>query len=605
MNEHTINAAPTMGPGPAPQPGYAFNPGDTVGQYRVVRLLGRGGMGEVYEVEHEVLRRRYALKFLSRELMNKAGALERFKCEAEVMANLDHPNIVKVDEFGEHQGRHWLRMGLARGVVVNPSAGKSMITLGDLAESYGGKIPQEVLLTILQQVASGLAYAHGRGVVHRDIKPGNILLDGGIGPDLNAKVSDFGLVKVAGEAWLRSRAELSARQSLSIGNQRTDLPERTSEQALLGTYEYMSPEQRRRQDADARSDVYALGLLAFKLLTGRDPGTKPPSKIDPALWPAWDDLLIAALEFEPGARPADGTAFLARLQAVGPAAHQPTPATAVAPPPPPSPQPPPPPQPSRPSPAREESGHQPGDTLSVDLGSGVGMDLVWIPPGKFMMGSPETEAERSDDETQHRVTISSGFWMGKYEVTQEQYERISGKNPSHFKGPDLPVEEVSWDDAQKFCRKLQGSLPREPAGKTVRLPTEAEWEYACRAGTTTPFHYGDSLDSSMANFDCNFPYGGGLKGEDRDRTTIVGSFQPNAWGLYDMHGNVWEWCADWMGEYPSGSVTDPTGPGSGEFRVLRGGVWYGYAGLCRSANRFRFRVTGYRRNYVGFRVVVR
>ncbi len=222
-----------------------------------------------------------------------------------------------------------------------------------------------------------------------------------------------------------------------------------------------------------------------------------------------------------------------------------------------------------------------------------------------MMGSPESEEDRSDDEgPQHRVTISSGYWIGKYEVTQRQYERIIGVNPSYFKGADFPVEHVSWDDAQAFCRKLQGRLPRELAGKTARLPTEAEWEYACRAGTITPFYYGDSLDSSMANFDGNNPYGGGREGEYRERTTPVGSFQPNAWGLYDMHGNVWEWCQDWYGEYPSGAATDPTGPGSGEERVLRGGSWNDRAGYCRSADRFLYDpVTRY--VSLGFRLVVR
>ncbi len=218
-----------------------------------------------------------------------------------------------------------------------------------------------------------------------------------------------------------------------------------------------------------------------------------------------------------------------------------------------------------------------------------------------MMGSPESEEDRLYTEgPQHIVTIASGFWMGKYEVTQEQYERVIGENPSCFKGPELPVELVNWYAAQAFCRELQGRLPGELAGKTARLPTEAEWEYACRAGTTTPFHYGDSLDSSMANFNGNFPCGRGLEGEYRERTTPVGSFQPNAWGLYDMHGNVWEWCADGRGEYPSGSVTDPTGALSGKGRVVRGGSWGNRAGLCRSAYR-SLDDPGFRSFYLGFR----
>jgi len=173
-------------------------------------------------------------------------------------------------------------------------------------------------------------------------------------------------------------------------------------------------------------------------------------------------------------------------------------------------------------------------TRQVDLGNGVKMVLCWIPAGEFMMGSPENETERDSDEgPQHKVRISSGFWMGKYEVTQRQYRQLMGDNPSWFKnaGPDAPVENVTWHEATNFCAKLQARLPSELKGRTVRLPTEAEWEYACRAGTKTAFHYGDSLDSNMANFNGNYPYGSGKKGVYRETTVKVGSFKPNAWGL--------------------------------------------------------------------------
>jgi len=259
-------------------------------------------------------------------------------------------------------------------------------------------------------------------------------------------------------------------------------------------------------------------------------------------------------------------------------------------------------------------GPEPGQELSVDLGGGVKMEFVWIEPGSFMMGSPANEDSRGSDELQHRVTLSKGFWMGKYEVTQEQWEKVMGKNPSHFKkaGKKAPVESVSWDDCQEFIRKLnakgvgagrsRSGVPAVPAG-AFRLPTEAEWEYACRAGTTTAFHYGDSLDSSMANFDGDHPYGSGRKGEDRKTTVPVGSFKPNRWGLYDMHGNVWEWCRDWHGDYPKGAVTDPAGPSSGSYRVLRGGSWGNYSRSCRSASRGRAHPS-FRFSCFGFRVVL-
>jgi sulfatase modifying factor 1 len=210
----------------------------------------------------------------------------------------------------------------------------------------------------------------------------------------------------------------------------------------------------------------------------------------------------------------------------------------------------------------------------------AGMIFAWCPPGTFLMGSPESEAERSDDETQHRVTLSKGFWLGVTPVTQAQWQAILGSNPSNFKGEDRPVEQVSWEDCQAFCTKL-----RERTGKTFRLPTEAEWEYACRAGTATPFSFGATITPDQVNYDGNYPYSGAPKGVYRQQTTPVGSFPANDWGLYDMHGNVYEWCADWFGQYSSSDQKDPVSGNNGDARVLRGGSWGGYARWCRSACR--------------------
>jgi len=238
--------------------------------------------------------------------------------------------------------------------------------------------------------------------------------------------------------------------------------------------------------------------------------------------------------------------------------------------------------------------------LTLDLGNGVTMELVYIPPGRFMMGSPASESKsgRSMDETQHEVTITKGFYLGKYEVTQAQYQAVMGANPSNWKEANRPVEQVSWNDATEFCSRMT-----QRVGRQVRLPTEAEWEYACRAGTTAAFHFGDSLSADRANFDGNYPYGGAAKGVFRQETTRVGSFQPNAWGLCDMHGNVWEWCSDWYGTYPTGAVSDPQGAAGGTFRVVRGGSWYSLGYSCRSAYRFRFESV-VRDLIIGFRALV-
>ena len=215
----------------------------------------------------------------------------------------------------------------------------------------------------------------------------------------------------------------------------------------------------------------------------------------------------------------------------------------------------------------------------------LGMKFVYIQPGTFTMGSPADEPGRDSDETQHKVTLTKGFYMQTTEVTQGQWKAVMGNNPSGFKdcGDNCPVENVSWNDAQKFIKKLN---ELDGGGNKYRLPTEAEWEYAARAGgTTTPFAFGKCLSTDDANYDGNYPLEGCPKGKDREKTIPVGSLKANDWGLYDMHGNVWEWCEDWHGDYPTGSVTDSVGPEAGSGRVVRGGGWNNNARNCRSANR--------------------
>ncbi len=200
------------------------------------------------------------------------------------------------------------------------------------------------------------------------------------------------------------------------------------------------------------------------------------------------------------------------------------------------------------------------EVLTIDLGGGVTMELVYVKPGRFTMGS---NSGSSDERPAHQVSISSGFYMGKYEVTQSQYERIMGKNPSHNKGTSNPVGYVSWSEATDFCRKLS-----QRAGKKVRLPTEAEWEFACRAGSTTRFCFGDRNNGLN-----DYAWSSSNSGR---KTHPVGGKRSNAWGLHDMHGNVWEWCSDWYdrGYYAKSPGRDPSGPTSGGSRVVRGGSWF-------------------------------
>ncbi len=243
-------------------------------------------------------------------------------------------------------------------------------------------------------------------------------------------------------------------------------------------------------------------------------------------------------------------------------------------------------------------------TLLLDLGQGQQLELVRIPAGTFTMGSPATEADRDDCEgPQHQVKIAHAFLMGKYEVTQAQYQAISGFNQALFKGNDkCPEECVSWTDAINFCEVLS-----KKSGRKVRLPSEAEWEYADRAGTTTVFWVGDDLSSTQANFNGRDPYGKGAKGPHRDKTTPVGSFPPNAFGLYDTIGNVSEWCQDVYHDSYAGAPTDGSpweANGDPEIRVYRGGAFDNDANSCRSAMRFAAERRNNRNSRIGFRVVV-
>ncbi len=255
---------------------------------------------------------------------------------------------------------------------------------------------------------------------------------------------------------------------------------------------------------------------------------------------------------------------------------------------------------------------------SEALSNGIELEMVLIREGKFMMGAPETELDsRSNERPQHLVTVPT-FFMGKYPVTQEQWQAVAAlpqinrnlkAEPSQFKGDKLPVEQVSWEDAKEFCARLSRLALRDrlskKTGREYRLPTEAEWEYACRAGTTTPFHFGETISAELANYYGKATYGKGVEGVDREQTTPVGYFKvANAFGLYDMHGNVFEWCEDdWHDNYEN-APTDGSAWSSGDSskKVLRGGSWHDNPHYCRSA----FRVDDSREDrlsYFGVRVV--
>lgn len=237
----------------------------------------------------------------------------------------------------------------------------------------------------------------------------------------------------------------------------------------------------------------------------------------------------------------------------------------------------------------------------TEAAKAVADDFVLIKGGTFTMGSPASEIRREQDEIQHRVTLDD-FYLNKYEVTQKEYRDVMGSEPGNFRGDDLPVENVTWYEAAQYCNTRSERESLTPAyginglgddlrvtwnrrANGYRLPTEAEWEYACRAGTTTPFNTGENATSRQANYYGYYPYNDAPRGEYRERTLPVGSLAPNRWGLHEMHGNVWEWCWDWYGEYPTTAQNNPDGPSSGIYRVNRGGGWNDFGRHLRSAYR--------------------
>ncbi|MBI1913462.1 MAG: SUMF1/EgtB/PvdO family nonheme iron enzyme [Planctomycetes bacterium] len=611
---------------------------ERLGRYRILQKLGEGGMGAVYLAEDTKLRRKVAVKVPHLSEADGQNVINRFYREARIAAAVDHPHICPIHDVGEHESVHFLVMPFIDGTPL------SRLVNADRPW------PPAQAVALVRKLALAVEVMHQRGLIHRDLKPGNVL----IRPSGEPVLMDFGLAR-------------------SFTGQSRQL---TATGASVGTPAYMSPEQVLGQkDIGPATDIYSMGVILYELLTGCLPfigplaalygqilhaDAEPPSASRPGLDAGLDAVCLKAMAKEPKQR----FASMAELAAdLGCYLER-------------NPDPEPPPQRQSPSPNEAMDGRIPCPScgrqlrfaaslwgkqgrcphcqhafrlpstpaelptlfptgavslvapvlvpaatppLAKEFTNSLRMKFVLIPAGTFLMGSPEDEQDRGEDEDpQHEVEITRPFYMGVYQVTQDEYHRLMGQNPSWFarsgSGADKvkklntrqhPVESVSWDDAVAFCRKLSEQPEEKKNGRVYRLPTEAEWEYACRGGanSSTPFAFGNSISSTQANFDGNYPYKA-TKGPYLERTTPVGSYQPNAFGLFDMHGNVWEWCADWFDEnyYNQSPRQDPQGPQNGTLRVLRGGSWYFAGHSCRSACRGGDAPVS-RNDYVGFRVV--
>ncbi|NET58298.1 MAG: SUMF1/EgtB/PvdO family nonheme iron enzyme [Symploca sp. SIO2E6] len=628
------------------------------GEYRVIRLLsGKGGFGRTYEVSQGSKAK--VLKVLINHHNHEPKVIDLFRQEARVLQQLNHPGIPRGDGYftflprNSPQPLHCLVMEKIEG--------------SDLEEYQQQRqyrpIEQKLALKWLLQLAQILDEVHEQQFFHRDIKPSNIILK----PDGQLVLIDFGTVREITATYYAKQAQGQITGVASFGY---TSPEQLHHQAVpqsdffaLGrTFVFLLTGKQPIDPAiyDPRKDQ-----LNWRPHT---------PDILPELADFIDLLMMRSADERPTNTQVilQRLAEIERILNPPPRRKPPKVATTVpssgrksTPPPPPQ-------QPVKSANSGTSSGgltrrklitvaglggvglvggvivyqtwkRKPGeinlqpfdfDVVTVDsqgkensrnrrqanfftedLGDGVMLEMVAIPGGSFEMGSPATEKQRDGDEgPQHSVTIKP-FYLGKFTVTQAQWRTVAAldkvsrdlnPDPSRFKGDNLPVEKVSWYDTQEFLARLSTKT-----GRTYRLPSEAEWEYACRADTTTTFHFGETITTDLANYNGNFTYGSGPVGEYRQKTTMAGSFQvANAFGLYDMHGNVWEWCEDhWHDNYngaPSNGspwLDKSENENDNHSLLLRGGSWVSNPRYCRSANRGRDN-PDYRNNNIGFRVAV-
>jgi eukaryotic-like serine/threonine-protein kinase len=563
------------------------------GHYRIIDELGSGGFGKTYIAQDTHLpgNPKCVVKQLKPQLNDPVGlqiARRLFQTEAEVLHQLgSHAQIPRLfAHFEENQEFY-----LVQEFIEGHDLGRELTPGKQLSESY--------VIKLLQDVLEVLAFVHQKDVIHRDIKPPNIRRRN----DGKVVLIDFGAVKQVRTMLVNSQGHTS----FTVG---------------IGTPGYMPSEQFNGRPK-LSSDIYAVGMIGIQALTGllptqlsKDPGTEEivwRDGVQVNLKLA--DILDQMVRYDFRQR---YPSAVEALQAISSLANPPLSTTIVV-----SPSPPPAtpnvPIIQRPSLKvfefevvtlnvgykrffnKTNRSRRQAEYFAEDLGKGVILEIVSIPSGTFMMGSPNTEQGRSDRESPQHLVAVAPFFIGKYPVTQEQYEAVMGKNPSHFQGKKRPVENVSWHDANEFCQKLS-----QKTGKKYRLPSEAEWEYACRAGTTTPFYFGETITTNVANYDGDYTYGSAPEGLRRRQTTDVGSFPPNNFGLYDMHGNVWELCADLWHENYQGAPTDGSiwlENGNDSRSTLRGGSWVSRPNPCRSAFRGGNYSPGLVGNKFGFRVV--
>ncbi len=558
------------------------------GKYRIIKKLGQGGFGITYLAENTLLEGKVAIKeFFFKEYCERDDSTsyvtvptssnretvlrfkQKFIKEARTIFKLNHPNIVRILDVFEENGTAYYVMEYIEGE-----------SLGDMVKRRGA-IPEAEALGYVKDAASALVYIHSKNINHLDIKPGNLMKRKENGRVL---VIDFGVAKQYDLA--TSQGTTTTPVGISHDYSPVELYRKNGEQSF-------SPQ----------SDVYALAATLFKLLTGNT----PPEAIEILS----EGLPVAELQEKHISRPVISAIAMAmkgrheRTQSIAEFVSN---------------------LENRANKSKKhifKSGWLWAGVVAVTIvaiwlmvpfnkgassdnssndsiytpkiktfyANGVPFEMVEVRGGTFRMGATSEQGCDAYDweKPVHSVTLS-GYYIGKTEVTQALWKAVMGSNPSYFKGDDLPVENVSWDDCQVFVRKLNSLT-----GQNFRLPTEAEWEFACRGGNNSlgyKYSGSDNIDN-VAWYD----------GNSGDKTHPVATKSANELGIYDMSGNVWEWCCDWYGDYTSGALTNPKGPESGSYRVRRGGGWSSYARYCRSSIR-DFYYPSFRYGNLGLRLAL-
>jgi formylglycine-generating enzyme required for sulfatase activity len=572
------------------------------GTYKIDRELGRGGFGITYLAKDLALKCHVVIKSPHMHLCKDpsyTAYLDRFSQEGERLASLKrHPNVVRVASFFTEEEIPCLVMDFVTGETLMKKVQQQ------------GPLPEAVVVPWMIAIAEALAHVHDEGLVHRDANPANIIIQS----DGQPMLIDFGI-------------------ALEIQPCRT--PTMTG---LVGHFNFAPYEQlaKKSNSRQPKVDIYCVAATLYYTITGQMPETAydrkiaiqegkdsliPPQQLKPEITDRIHHAILTGMEMDSDDRPnsmQDWITLLTTDDGLLSAIVQPTIESL--------------------SPQRLEFqtialdekaitiAHLPKSIQYFDeiLAEDIAMRMVLVPGGSFLMGAPEGELHSHDEERpQHLVTVPD-FAIGQFTITQAQWTAIAqlpkvkrklNPNPFFYTGDDRPAERVNWEEAVEFCDRLT-HLTRKP----YRLPSEAEWEYACRAGTTTAFNLGPTIATDFANYrgvddDRGEQgvflgnYGDGPKGAYRGKTIEVGQFSPNPFGLYDMHGNVWEWCADhWHQNYDEAPIDgsawlDPAADEGGD-RVIRGGSWHHSPQYCRSAYRFSY-APGNRNNYLSFRVVFR